>query len=225
MTIDEVTLMAYADGELDPLTAKRVERAIAADPALGEVVAAHRSLRARMSEAFAPIAQMPVPDRLAATIASAPVPLPARAAPARKRWMEVAAIAATLLIGVLAGQQWRSGPVAVTHGKMIASGGLARSLDTQLAANPGDTRILASFRSGGGQYCRVFAAAAVDGIACHEEGDWVLRQTRAASPVPGTDYRQAGSADASLLAEAQNMMAGDPLDAAAERKAREKGWR
>ena len=32
MTIDPETLMAYADGELDPLTARRVEKAIAADP-------------------------------------------------------------------------------------------------------------------------------------------------------------------------------------------------
>ena len=45
MTIEPELLMAYADDALDPLTAKRVERAIAADPALAEEVARHRRLR------------------------------------------------------------------------------------------------------------------------------------------------------------------------------------
>jgi hypothetical protein len=36
---------------------------------------------------------------------------------------------------------------------------------------------------------------------------------------------QAGSTDPELMAAAQQMMAGDPLDAGAEAKARAAGWR
>ena len=59
MNIDAQTLMAYADGELDPLAAKRVERAIAADPALAVEVEQHRALRARLIADYAPIAAEP----------------------------------------------------------------------------------------------------------------------------------------------------------------------
>jgi len=50
MTIEPEMLMAYADGELDPLNAKRVERAIASDPALAREVERHRALRRRISD-------------------------------------------------------------------------------------------------------------------------------------------------------------------------------
>jgi len=38
-------------------------------------------------------------------------------------------------------------------------------------------------------------------------------------------YAQAGSADPSLMAAAQELMAGEPLDAAAEASARAAGWK
>jgi hypothetical protein len=42
---------------------------------------------------------------------------------------------------------------------------------------------------------------------------------------PSTAYAQAGSADPDLMAAAQDMMAGAPLDAAGEADARVHGWR
>ncbi|MEO6217393.1 MAG: hypothetical protein ABIO86_15290 [Sphingomonas sp.] len=71
----------------------------------------------------------------------------------------------------------------------------------------------------------MFATTAIDGIACRDRDQWVLRETRSPLHSNGTDYRQAGSADAPLMASAQAMMKGDPLDAAAERRARDAGWR
>ena len=95
MTIEPEMLMAYADGVLDPLNAKRVERAIAADPALGEDVARHRRLKARLAEAYAPIGEEPVPDRLAAMLSSNVVPLSPRSSPrsrlSRPVWRSAAA--------------------------------------------------------------------------------------------------------------------------------------
>lgn len=235
MTIDPdmppETLMAFVDGELDPLTAKGVERAIAANPALAEQVAAQRALRTRLSAAFAPIAEEPVPDALAARLRDNVVTL-ARPAPRRvvSRWREAAALAACLTLGVLLGQNWRGagGPVAARDGGLYASGPLAAALDTQLAATQGSApvRMLASFRATSGEYCRVFAGSVTDGIACRDPRGWALRQTRSAPAAGGQgDYRQAGSSDPALLAAAQDMMAGDPLDAAGEARAKAAGWR
>jgi anti-sigma factor RsiW len=227
MTIDPETLMAYADGELDPLAAKRVERAIAADPMLADEVAQHRALRERLSAGFAPIAAAPVPDRLTSllnqNVVPMPTPVPARP---RSRWQAASALAACLLVGVFVGHQWQDGgPVAERNGRLYAGGDLSRALDTQLASAAGEVRVPVSFRERSGAYCRVFTSSATDGIACRDGSGWALRQTRAGGRDAGTDYRQAGSGDAALMAEAQAMMAGEPLDADAEAKAREDGWR
>jgi len=224
MIPDDATLMAYADGELDALTAKRVERAIAADPALADVVAAHRALRDRLGQAFGTVAEEPVPARFAAMLTSNVTPIRAPAAPMPRRWIEGLAVAASLVLAVAIGHQWQSGPVRVAGDRVVASGSLGHALDTQLASASGDTRMLVSFRDDRGSYCRVFATAAVDGIACRDQGQWVLRETRSPLHAGATDYRQAGSADAPLMASAQDMMKGDPLDAAAERRARDAGW-
>ena len=228
-TISDEMLMAYADGELDPLNMKRVERAMAADAAVAQAVAAHRALRAQLGAAFAPVAEVPVPGALAALLTTnvVPLPQPMVAAPSR-RWLGGLAIAATLIAGVALGTQWPmtpTGPVTVADGRMVAAGPLAKALDTQLASTTGDTRIVASFRAAGGSYCRVFEGAALGGIACREQGVWQLRQTRVAAARSGAAYQQAGSTDAALMAAAQEMMAGDAMDAAAERKARDAGWK
>ena len=225
MIPDDAMLMAYADGELDPLTAKRVERAIAADPSLANVVAAHRALRERLGQAFGTVAEEPVPARFAAMLTSNVTPLPAPGTARPRRWIEVAAIAASLVLAVAVGHQWQSGPVKVSGDRVVASGSLGHALDTQLASASGDTRMLVSFRDDRGSYCRVFATAAIDGIACRDQDQWVLRETRSPLHAAGSEYRQAGSADAPLMASAQDMMKGDPLDAAAERRARDAGWR
>lgn len=231
MTIDRETLMAYADGELDPLAAKRVERAVAADPALAAEVEAHRKLRAQLSGVFAPITDEPVPDRLSAMLAKRDnvVAFTPKPKPARKfdmRW--AGAIAATLVVGVITGQMIRpASPIATGPAGLVASGELERALDSQLASNQqgAPIRMLASFRDTGGALCRTFSGRATSGIACRDGEGWGLRQTYSAAPGATTDYRQAGSGDAALMAAAQDMMAGAPLDAAQEQAARDKGWR
>jgi hypothetical protein len=228
MSIDPEMLMAYADGELGPIEAKRVERAIAEDPALAEEVARHRALRARLAGHFAPVAEEPVPDRLAAMlcpkVVELPVPKRAASIPAWGRWG--AAVAASLVLGLAIGHGLRDeGMVRTEAGQLYAAGTLADALDSQLAANQGAVRVPVTFRNADGRYCRVFTGRTADGIACHDPQGWSLRQTHAAGTASKTDYVQAGSADARVMAAAQEMMAGDPLDAEAEAKARASGWR
>lgn len=228
-TPDDEMLMAYADGELDPLAAKRVERAIAADPSLAETVEAHRALRAQLGAAFAPVLDQPVPDRLTAMLDSNVVTFTAAAVPAAqpRRWLSGLAIAASLVVGLGLGAEWQRGgsPVATSGGTLVAVGPLARQLETQLASATSDTRMLASFRDSSGKYCRVFAAPALDGIACKDGGDWQLRQTRSSGAKQDAAYRQAASGDAALMASAQDMMSGDPLDEVDEKRAVAAGWR
>lgn len=138
------------------------------------------------------------------------------------------AIAASLVLGLMLGTQLQSeGPITQTRQGLVASGALARTLDRQLAStgDAGGTRILASFRRKGGDYCRVFAGASTSGIACKEDGTWLLVRTMAGGGAQSSEYRQAGSAQGDMLAAAQDMMSGDPLDEAEERASIEKGWR
>lgn len=232
--IDAETLMAYADGELSPLEAKRVERAMADDPSLRAKIDQHRRLRAMLANGFAPMLDAPVPDRLTALLQPTPVIDLAQARAARTRsalWRRAgwgAAIAATLVMGIMIGGFGRNGPVKMEGGAMLASGSLAQALDTQLASaqDPGGSvRLLVTFRDRQGRLCRSFTGAALSGIACRDGSAWRLRETRGGSGVAGTEFRQAGSADAQLMADAQAMMAGDPLNAADEAAAQAKGWR
>jgi hypothetical protein len=141
------------------------------------------------------------------------------------RWSIGLAVAATLVLGLMIGTKLERGNVAERDGTLLATGDLARGLEARLASAPGgDLRILASFRRRDGDYCRAYAAKASAGIACKDSGRWVLEHVVAGSGKTGADYRQAGSGQADLMATAQDMAAGDPLDAAQEREAAARGW-
>lgn len=70
MTISEETLMAYADGELEPEQRAQVEAALAADPDLAKRVDQHRALRTKLHAAFDPILMESVPESLVASVYS-----------------------------------------------------------------------------------------------------------------------------------------------------------
>lgn len=235
MTIDPETLpetlMAYADGELSPLAAKRVERAIAADPALGEQVARHRALGEQLRGAFAAVEHAPVPAALEAMVRDsakvtpiAPPPPPPRAAPRPARW--IGALAASLVVGLLVGRMLPpSGSeagigIALEDGRPVARGALAGALDSQLASTqPADApvRIGLTFRDAAGDLCRTFQQDGLGGIACAAGGGWRLARLYGDMPRQTGAYRQAGST--AMMADAQAMMAGAPLDARVEEQA------
>ncbi|RHW19077.1 anti-sigma factor [Sphingomonas gilva] len=221
MTIDPEMLMAYADGELDDLAAKRVERAIEADPALAEQVRQHRLLTARVAASYARVAAAPVPGHLADMLRSNVVPLPTRER--RRHWATGLAMAASLAIGLVVGRGLL--PASDSGFDPRISGELAQALDTQLASvQPAGAaaRVGLSFRARDGRYCRSYEQAEAAGIACREDDGWTQRHWIAV-PRQDTQYRQAGANG--IAAAAQAMMAGEPLDAAGERAAREAGWR
>ena len=227
----EEQIIAYVDGELGPIEALRFERAVEADPAMAAEVERHRRLRATVAGHFAPVAAEPLPERLTALLDNNVVAFPAK----RKSWFgqggRYAALAASLVAGLVAGQllpHAPSAPIGEKGGAVVAQGDLADALEGQLAsaAQGGGYRIGVSFRSGDARYCRTFSGKAGAGIGCRGDDGWTLEHFVAGAPAAtGGAYQQAGSASADILAAAQEMMAGDPLDAAAEKAAQARGWR
>lgn len=65
---DDETLMAYADGELEPAQRAVVEAALAADPTLVVRVEQHRALRKKLNTKFDRVLMETVPDALVAKV-------------------------------------------------------------------------------------------------------------------------------------------------------------
>ena len=251
MNIDDETLMAFADGELDPAGNAAVESALRSDPELAQRVAVHRALRRRLQSAYAGELEEVVPERLTAVARRSAAVLrnvvdlrdarerSERVKPVPRglsRWRPVGSIAASVLVGFGAGHFFWHGsqsPVARTaDGAFIARGPLATSLSAQLTAEqpPGATvRIGMSFRAKSGEYCRTFSLSGETspaGLACRHGNDWQIHTlTEGAGGAGMPEYRTAGSAMApAVLAAVEDAIVGAPLDQGGESAARSKGW-
>jgi hypothetical protein len=245
MTFTDEVLMAYADDELDANTRAAVEAAMASDPEIARRIARHRALRERVHSAFDEIAGEPVPGRLLERVRSAPSGshenkvVPLRRSPMRRwAWTQWGAMAASLIIGMLAGRLvWvgshTSSILAMRGGRILAGGVLAEALSNQLAAAQSGAepvRMGVSFRSKAGEYCRTFTMrqpAALAGLACHAADGWQVRVlARAESPAGRSGgYRQAASSmPPAIVAAVGDQIAGEPLDARAEAAARGRRW-
>ncbi len=231
MAIDDDLLMVFVDGELDEIGRARVERALAGDPELRARLEQQRRLRDRLAARYGPVAEEAVPERLRAMLATNVVTIPAAPRSVRPLWQTLTALAATLVLGLLIGRTLlapAAGPLAVDGGALVARGELAESLETQLAsARPQDaaTRVGVTFVHNDGRTCRTFDSRLVAGIACRRDNGWQVLMTAAGSGLQRGDYRQAGSGNLLVQQAAQEMMAGEPFDDAAERRARDSGWR
>jgi hypothetical protein len=194
-----------------------------------------RAERRRMAAAFDDVLDEPVPDRLKALLAEpAPAPqvvdLGAVRAQRRgmARWAAWGGMAATLVLGTLIGM--RLTPADDDgQGRLLARGALAKALDQQLASAPagGPVAVQISFKARDGRFCRSFSMAASAGLACRErDGAWALQQVVAVAPAAGGGMRQAASSlPPSVLGAVDALMAGDALNPAQEKAARDGGWR
>jgi hypothetical protein len=149
-------------------------------------------------------------------------------------------IAASLAVGLMGGAliQWMSAPGSLTEvrdGSMLARGALARALNEQLtgsAASAAPVRIGMTFRARSGNYCRSFALSgsrSLAGLACRMQEQWqVLNLVGAESPGAagnGQNVRtSAPTLPPALLQAIDERISGEPLNAAAEIKARNNGW-
>jgi hypothetical protein len=255
MTISDETLMAYADGELGAAEKAAVESAMVEDPQIEKRLDQHRALRQRIHAAYSAELSEAVPERLVTAARSAAraqgskvVSLEearaamkrnaSRAPPPRPQWRTAGTIAASVIVGVSLGfVMWgrtESPLVRNAGGALVARGQLARALSEQLAAEQTRTsavQIGLSFMGKSGDYCRTFAlsgAVSPSGLACHHGGEWQVQAlTQGPDSAAGnSEYRIAGSAmSAPILKVVEGQIAGEPLDQAAERAARQRDWK
>jgi hypothetical protein len=241
MRFSEEMLMAYADGELDLVARAEIEAAMAKDPTVALTVERHRMLGGKLRTAYDGVLEEPVPAELAALVADpedAGVVELAAARGARRiavgRWQLPAwtAMAASVLLGLLVGLllfRGSSAPYEETGRGLLARGELAEGLLTELASAPGrsNVHIGVSFRNRDGDFCRSFAyehEAPLAGLACRHGEDWKIR-VLAEAPSSSGELRTAGSMPMAVLQAVDASIVGEPLDAVAEEKAREAGWR
>ena len=243
MTFSEETLMAYADNELDAQTRSAVEAAMASDPELARRVAQHKALRSKLRVAFDRVLDEPTPQRLVDAARGAPAVrregnvVPLRRKPPRNLWSQWAAVAASLVIGVIIGQVVLSrgpgaGPIIARDGKLIANGALASALTSQLTSENGQgpVHIGVSFEARSGTDCRTFilqASQALAGLACRDHDDWHVRVLAqiAAQPQGNGSLRQAGSEmPKSVMQAVDDNIVGNAFDAEAEAAARKNDW-
>ena len=244
MTFSDETLGAYADGELDAATRAAVEAALASDPQLAQRIAAYRALRERLQQAFAPVLAEPVPERLLERAQGASGPeRPSnvielqRRPRARWSWPQWGAMAASLVIGALLGPLLLRSPtgnisVDTRGGQMLAQGMLERALSEQLAGTQpaaAAVQIGVSFRARSGDYCRTFVlreTQSLAGLACRAGAAWqVVALAQGERPGAAGSYRPAASAlPPAVAGTLDELIAGEPLDAAGEAAARARGW-
>lgn len=214
-------IMAFLDGEMDPAARRAFEADMAADPALAAEVAAHRDLGEKLTAAYGPVADEPVPLHLSLAAQAA------NDAPPRRPRLAWAGMAACLVIGLLAGRYVLAPEPGVVVGRAARSE-LARALDDQLAPQPGAVRVGLTFRDRDGRYCRTFQSRSdgLAGLACRGGGAWQVRIATRWTPADAPAYRTAASElPPEVLAAVDRAIAGEVLDAAQERAARDRGWR
>ena len=249
--IDDDTLQAYVDGELDAEGSAQIDAALAQDELLASRAQQARALRAQLQDLFNPVLDEPVPARLSALLRSAspqapmtatpPVAASARRGfgagrrrPSSRRWL-VSGGAVAASIAVLAVALWwhtGSGLVRTRDGQRFAAGPLAHALDQALASEPDPHAAVAiglSFRSTDGRICRTFVARgtpALAGLACHARAGWSLPALSAADTSPGGELRQAASdLPPAVRTAVDARIRGEAFDARQERAARDDGWR
>jgi hypothetical protein len=243
MRFSDEILMAYAEGELAEPQRSEVERAVRADPALAAIVERHRAWRLEVVTADGGAAGEPGTAAAGAAATkvlsleaarharSRPAPAsPATAAPAGAlaAWPRWTALTGTLVAGVLAGSLWFGGAdgnsgfiTADIGGRLVARGQLDGALSRQLASDPAPNspaRIGTSFVTRDGGYCRSFRMGASAGLACRSGDSWRI-------PVLSEALRARGAMPEAVLDAIADRILGAPMNGAAERAARERGWK
>ena len=239
---DDKLLMRRVDGELSPEAAAAIDAAAGGDPALARRLETLRRLRTLAREAL-PAAADPRDADLARLImagAERPEPWTARLAGGlrgafapRHAPVWAAAAAACFVLGLAVGwlgQPRAAGGFVIAADGTVADAGLVQVLDEGLAADGADAAGRAvglTFRDASGRWCRTFRSgeARVAGLACRGQGGWRVEALAVFEPTAGEVRTAAADTPAPVLAAVDALIDGETLDAAAEARARDAGWR
>ncbi len=234
MIVTDEMLIAYLGGKLSAPDRAAVEAAVASDPTVAERLRRHREVGAMIQNAISSggrKARASAGDKAAAPVVSladarrtreAPAPPKPKVStpPTRKsldpRW---AALAGGLVVGVAIGIFAPRPTNDLLDGTLQARGVLAATLEQGLTADQksgATVRLLGTYRSNDGVWCRTFAGEGrISGVACRTGDGWRLMMTELGAPTPSPVMASAITA----------LGLGAPVDAAAERKARSAAWR
>lgn len=221
MQIDDETLMALADGELDQAAAARVSAAIADDPEaqarLRRFTETRARLRALTAETQAALSDDALIGRIrAASLApqAASVVATSARAPANTNRAPLVALAAALAAAVIGIGWWQmgSGPAGLPQAEFAAldrlPSGEAVTLD-----DGRELTVIASYRTAAGDFCREYetvqGTALTVGVACRQDGAW---QQQFASDLTATEGYVPASGDIAALDDwLAQTGAGEPL--------------
>lgn len=214
------SLMAYADGELDAETARRVETALRTDPDLADRLAIFTGTRDILARAASERPLDPVPEalmeRLRATLDSAKDPSATatvtdltKVRASRGGW-HPAALAASLALAVgLAGGYYAARiaapDAAALQVALLRAEGLEPALSQLLSGEErqlpaGLLRVIVSFRDDRDALCREYELDVTGGktllaVTCREGVAWETRLAIAAEAGDDTGYAPAASLD------------------------------
>lgn len=230
---DEQLFYAWLDGELDGAEAEKVAARVAADPVMAAEAERHRRLIGDLRAAFATVIEtdLAAPRFGGDDVVDLKLRRDRRKSrPARFGVPQWAAIAATLVLGLVAGQMVDvadSAPIESRGGQLVAAAALEQALDHQLASadNDGPVRIGLTFRHKDGQLCRTFSGDPGSGLACRAGENWAIEGMFATPVGQSADYRMAAGENLGLATMIDQRIAGDPFDVQAERAALARGWR
>lgn len=221
LQIDDETLMALADGELDRAEAARVSAAIADDPEAQARLHRFTETRARLKALSAASHPATADDDLIARIRAASVPAQAPAAapvpptvPANRNRAPLAALAAALTAVVVGLGWWQAGgPAPDLPGAEVAALDSLPSGEAVVLADGRDLTMIASYRTAGGVFCREYETARdtalTVSVACRDGDGW---QQQFASDLTAVEGYVPASGDlAALDAWLAETGAGEPL--------------
>ncbi|MCF3974276.1 anti-sigma factor family protein [Paracoccus salsus] len=236
MLIDDETLMALADGELEHGMAERVRAAIAADPALQARLRVFVETRRALRETAAQSGPAPGDDALiarirAASMATQPATAPGTAPtlqpgpatvrhPANLVRRPLAGLAAALLTVVIGLVWWwpAGGPDAAIPASQIAALQELMSGETRDLPDGSRLTMIASYRTGGGALCREYETHAGTRmtvmVACRNDDGWTRHF--ATDITASEDYIPAAGEIEALDAFLAQTAAGAPLGPAQE---------
>ena len=236
--VEEEKFFAWLDGELPPEEAARVAAEVAADPELSRMAEEHRAMAAGLRGAFgsrrgaarARTSACSGADKRSAGCRTRSGTVGSRRERATPLWAQLTALAATLAVGVFAGNMLTGG---MSGGPIQTEAGQARCFGRSRAcalcaagkrSGQSGPRIGLTFRDKTGAICRTFEDRAASGFACREGGDWRIRSLFQGPEARTTDYRMASGGDPQLMEAVDASIDGEPFDAAQERAAAERGW-
>lgn len=229
-------LSRYVDRELPANERRQLDRRLATEASLAAALAGLQALQNQLQEAYNGLEKEPVPARTVALLqprsSANVVQMPRRRA---MGWRF--ALAASLVVAASATllTRWDQHPTGPASGvdamlahalENVPSGGTG----WETLADGREVRLVLSFRSQAGNWCREYLAAGAEGnfhaVACRGDNGWttaVLSVTEL--PGSGEEYRPAGALDDQAVVDFVELnAAGIPLDARQEADLLARKW-